>query len=69
MMSEHDSAGDLVKRIRKASSEYTAPADACPSYTALYQDLQGFEADLYRHVHLENNILFPRAVEMEAAVV
>ena len=69
MMSEHDSAGDLVKRIRKASSEYTAPADACPSYSALYQDLQGFEADLHQHVHLENNILFPRAVEMEAAVV
>jgi len=69
MMKEHDAAGELVKQIRNASSEYTAPADACTSYKALYQDLREFEADLHQHVHLENNILFPRAVEMEAAAV
>jgi regulator of cell morphogenesis and NO signaling len=69
MMKEHDAAGELVKQIRKASSEYAAPADACTSYRALYQDLREFEADLHQHVHLENNILFPRAVEMEAAVI
>jgi regulator of cell morphogenesis and NO signaling len=69
MMKEHDSAGDLIKRIRKASNEYTAPADACTSYQALYQELREFEEDLHLHVHLENNILFPRAVELEAAVV
>jgi regulator of cell morphogenesis and NO signaling len=69
MMKEHDAAGELVKQIRNASSEYTAPADACRSYKALYQDLREFEADLHQHVHLENNILFPRAVEMEAAAV
>ena len=69
MMKEHDSAGDLVKQIRKASGDYAPPADACTSYKALYQDLREFEADLHQHVHLENNILFPRAVEMEAAVV
>lgn len=69
MMKEHDAAGELVKQIRKASSDYTAPADTCPSYQALYQDLREFEADLHQHVHLENNILFPRAVEMEAAAV
>ena len=67
MMKEHESAGELAKQIRKASAEYTLPADACTSYKALYQDLQAFEADLHQHVHLENNILFPRAVEMEAA--
>ena len=67
MMKEHESAGELVKQIRKVSSEYKAPADACTSYKALYQDLQAFEADLHQHVHLENNIIFPRAVEMEAA--
>jgi regulator of cell morphogenesis and NO signaling len=67
MMKEHDAAGELVKQIRNASSEYTAPADACTSYKALYQDLREFEADLHQHVHLENNILFPRAVEMEVA--
>ncbi len=69
MMKEHDVAGELVKQIRKASSGYATPADACTSYKALYQDLKGFEADLHQHVHLENNILFPRAVEMEAAAV
>lgn len=69
MMKEHDSAGDLVKQIREASGDYTPPTDACTSYKALYQDLREFEADLHQHVHLENNILFPRAVEMEAAVV
>ena len=69
MMKEHDAAGELVKQIRKASSEYTAPADACTSYKAVYQDLRQFEADLHQHVHLENNILFPRAVEMETGVV
>lgn len=69
MMKEHDAAGELVKQIRKASLEYTAPADACTSYKALYQDLREFEADLHQHVHLENNILFPRAVEMETAVI
>ncbi len=68
MMREHDAAGDLVKQIRKASAGYVAPADACTAYTALYQDLRQFEADLHQHVHLENNILFPRAVELEAAV-
>ena len=69
MMKEHDAAGELVKQIRKASMEYTAPADACTSYKALYQDLREFEADLHQHVHLENNILFPRSVEMETAVI
>jgi regulator of cell morphogenesis and NO signaling len=68
MMKEHDSAGELVRQIRKATGEYAPPMDACTSYKALYQDLREFEADLHQHVHLENNILFPRAVEMETAV-
>jgi regulator of cell morphogenesis and NO signaling len=69
MMKEHDAAGDLLRQLRKATSDYTAPADACPTYLALYQSLREFEADLHQHVHLENNILFPRAVELEAAVL
>jgi len=69
MMKEHDAAGELVKQIRNASLEYAIPADACTSYKALYQDLREFEADLHQHVHLENNILFPRSVEMEAGVI
>jgi len=69
MMKEHDSAGELVRQIRKASNDYKAPVDACTSYQAAYQELRQFEEDLHLHVHLENNILFPRAVELEAAVV
>jgi regulator of cell morphogenesis and NO signaling len=69
MMQEHDSAGELVRKIHKASNEYKAPADACTSFQATYHELREFEEDLHLHVHLENNILFPRAVELEAAVV
>jgi regulator of cell morphogenesis and NO signaling len=68
MMKEHDSAGELLKRICQSSSAYTPPAGACMSYKALYDQLREFEADLHQHVHLENNILFPRAVELESAV-
>ena len=67
MMREHDAAGDLVKQIRERSGDYSAPADGCASYQALCHDLREFEEDLHEHVHLENNILFPRAVELESA--
>ena len=67
MMKEHDAAGDLVRQIRSLTSEYTPPADACTIFKALYEALREFEADLHQHVHLENNVLFPRAVELEAS--
>jgi regulator of cell morphogenesis and NO signaling len=65
MEHEHDSAGNALRAMRKASSEYAVPADACVSYQTLYQALSAFEADLHQHIHLENNILFPRAIAME----
>ncbi len=65
MMFEHDAAGDLLRRMRELSSDYTTPEGACPSYAALYAGLEDLEKDLHRHIHLENNILFPRAIEME----
>jgi regulator of cell morphogenesis and NO signaling len=65
MMLEHDTAGDILQRMRTASADYTVPADGCYSYQTLYQALAAFEADLHQHIHLENNILFPRAVEIE----
>ena len=65
MMHEHDSAGDALRAMRKASGGYAAPADACVSYQTLYRTLAEFEADLHQHIHLENNILFPRAIAME----
>jgi|ERR1051326_243321 regulator of cell morphogenesis and NO signaling len=66
MMMEHDSAGDILRKLRALTSDYTVPADACLSYESLYQALEAFEEDLHQHIHLENNILFPRAVELES---
>jgi regulator of cell morphogenesis and NO signaling len=65
MQHEHDSAGDALRAMREASRGYSAPADACVSYQTLYKALTEFEADLHQHIHLENNILFPRAIAME----
>jgi regulator of cell morphogenesis and NO signaling len=65
MMTEHDTAGDLLKLLRSVTNGYTTPPDGCISFQTLYQALAAFEADLHQHIHLENNILFPRAVEME----
>jgi regulator of cell morphogenesis and NO signaling len=65
MEHEHDSAGNALRAMRQASGGYTLPPDVCVSYHALYQALAEFEADLHQHIHLENNILFPRAVAME----
>jgi regulator of cell morphogenesis and NO signaling len=65
MMFEHDNAGNVLRELRRISDDYTAPADACISYRTLYQALLDFEADLHQHIHLENNILFPRAIAME----
>ena len=66
MMQEHDGAGEAVRTLRSITHDYAVPADACISYRTLYEALQGFEADLHQHIHLENNILFPRAVAMES---
>ena len=67
MMHEHDSAGEALRSMRKASAGYTPPGDACISFQTLYKALADFEADLHQHIHLENNILFPRAIAMEKA--
>jgi len=67
MMKEHDDAGEALRSLREASHGYAAPEDACVSFRELYRSLAAFETDMHTHVHLENNILFPRALEMEAA--
>ena len=69
MMADHDDAGALLARIRELSGNFTPPAGSCPTYGGLYQGLAEFERDLHKHVHLENNILFPRAVQMEMSTV
>jgi regulator of cell morphogenesis and NO signaling len=69
MVQEHDDAGQLTKEIRNLTANFTAPEDACPSFKALYQGLEAFEADLHQHIHLENNLLFPRAIALEDSVL
>ena len=65
MEHDHDIVAGLSKEIRTLTSNYTLPADACNSYALLYRKLEEFENDLHLHIHLENNILFPKAVEAE----
>jgi regulator of cell morphogenesis and NO signaling len=65
MEHEHDDAGAALRSLSAASQGYTPPADACTSFRALYTALSNFEKDLHQHIHLENNVLFPRALAME----
>ena len=65
MMDEHSAEGDRFEEIVKLTNGYTPPADACNTYRVTYQMLQEFETDLNRHIHLENNILFPKAIALE----
>jgi regulator of cell morphogenesis and NO signaling len=65
MMMEHDTAGEILREMRALTSDYKVPPDACISYQTLYQALENFEKDLHQHIHLENNILFPKALELE----
>ena len=64
MEQEHDHAGSLMAEIRSLTADYTPPADACTTYKLSFAALQAFEQDLHRHVHLENNILFPGAMAL-----
>lgn len=65
MEQEHELAGDIMKKITQLSNQYVAPDHACNTYKALFNKLEEFENDLHQHVHLENNILFPKAIALE----
>ncbi|WP_108423192.1 iron-sulfur cluster repair di-iron protein [Flagellimonas amoyensis] len=65
MMEEHDNEGERFRKIAALSGDYTPPADACNTYRVTFSLLQEFEEDLHRHIHLENNILFPKAEILE----
>ncbi|MCK0156117.1 iron-sulfur cluster repair di-iron protein [Cellulophaga sp. F20128] len=65
MEEEHEVAGDILKEISVLSNNHTPPEGACNTFKALYNKLQEFEDDLHQHVHLENNILFPKAIQLE----
>jgi regulator of cell morphogenesis and NO signaling len=66
MEAEHESAGNAMLEIRELTDGYRVPDDACATYTVCLQELEAFERDLHAHVHLENNILFPKASALEA---
>lgn len=68
MEHEHDNAGDALARMRDLTGGYAPPGDACNTYRALLAGLAELEADTHRHIHKENNILFPKAVAAEAAL-
>jgi len=65
MEMEHELVGKNMEEIRQLSNDYTLPEDACASYSLLFRMLEEFEDDLHLHIHLENNILFPKALEVE----
>jgi regulator of cell morphogenesis and NO signaling len=67
MMSDHDDTSELLKSIRALANDYNLPDGACGSYQALYGGLEAMEKDTHQHIHLENDILFPRALEFEKA--
>jgi len=68
MMHEHESAGSVLRTMRAQTGDYRLPAGACAGYETLFGALQDFEHDLHQHIHLENNILFPRTLELEEKV-
>jgi regulator of cell morphogenesis and NO signaling len=68
MEHEHDDAGAALAKMRELTDNFQVPADACASYRTLYTGLAELEADLHRHIHKENNILFPKAAKLEAAL-
>jgi regulator of cell morphogenesis and NO signaling len=65
METEHEMVGKNLEEIRKLTNNYALPEDACASYSLLYRMLDEFEDDLHVHIHLENNILFPKALQTE----
>lgn len=65
---EHENAGDAFKRLSELTNNYTPPEWACNTFKALYSKLEEFEQDLHQHVHLENNILHPKAIALERSL-
>jgi len=69
MEAEHRTAGDELYEVRSLSNNYTPPDDACTTYRVSFKELQQFELDLHQHVHLENNILFPKSIVLEQELI
>ena len=69
MEMEHVDAGDIMKKIAELSNNFTPPDYACNTYRALYAKLEEYQNDLFEHIHLENNILFPKAIKLEQELI
>ncbi|WP_026889558.1 iron-sulfur cluster repair di-iron protein [Clostridium beijerinckii] len=65
LQDEHTGAGDILKELRKVTNDYKAPSDGCNTYKLTYAKLEEMESDIFQHIHLENNILFPRLYELK----
>ncbi len=68
MEQEHEAAAAALREMRRLTGDYTPQEDACNTYRALLDGLQKFEADTHQHIHLENNILFPKAIELQESL-
>ncbi len=69
MEAEHDTAGAIINKIASLSNQFSPPSDACNTFRALYAKLFEFQDDLFQHIHLENNILFPKAIKLEESIL
>lgn len=69
MEKEHELVGSYFEKLRKVTNNFLIPPDACASYSLLYRLLAEFEEDLHIHIHLENNILFPKAIQLEKTII
>lgn len=69
MMAEHDVEGERFRKLRQLSNNYLTPDDGCGTYEVTNRALEDFEKDLHRHIHIENNILFPKALQLEAELL
>ena len=68
MEAEHQSAGNELEIVRALTGNFTVPVDGCATYRVCFDELAAFDHDLRLHIHLENNILFPKAIALEASV-
>lgn len=64
---EHTEAGDILKELREVTDDYKIPSDVCETFISTYSKLRELESDLFQHIHLENNILFPKLKELQSA--
>ncbi len=69
MENDHQRAGEILEKIRSLTDDFTPSASACNTYKLVYSELESFEKDLHKHVFLENHILFPKGIHMEAEIV